>query len=354
MPYPPSAYEVHQHKRWLRHDMHLWIRHDAARWVKPGTDPADAYPTLKRERAQKEAARERARAAEDAAFDAWIEGERRWNAAMRAEVDELKAARARQRLEEAKYSPSQPRVPAGNPRGGQWSNRNEGGASFGSFGNTDGEANAEGTGGAEDTGNSGNSQDAAVSGAESSPRSEGDGTRYDDRLATSDTPSPGRTAMLGIMARAAARVTEAYRSEKGLFDLFGNRDGTVAYTTIDDKNIFGANSSSPTYTATDRSEAERMRDTLISKYPDVMDVTSSGQMPNNAVFHAESNVLLRAARENGGTLAGRSLDVFVDSKMCNNCEQVIPFVALELGNPTITVVDTTKVSRTFRDGTRLK
>src|SRR5438270_4131978 len=120
MPYPPSAYELHQRKRWLRHDMHLWIRHDAARWVKPGVDPADVFPTLARDRAQKEAARERARAAEDAAFDAWVEGERRWNAAMRAEVDELKAARARQRLEEAKYSPDQPRIPKRNPGGGQW------------------------------------------------------------------------------------------------------------------------------------------------------------------------------------------------------------------------------------------
>jgi hypothetical protein len=126
MAYPPSAYEVHQRQRWLRHDMHLWIRHDAARWVKPGTDPADVFPTLARERTRKEAARERARAAEDVAFDAWVEGERRWNAPMREEVDELKAARARRRLEEAKYSPSQPRVPAGNPRGGQWTDRSGG------------------------------------------------------------------------------------------------------------------------------------------------------------------------------------------------------------------------------------
>ena len=38
----------------------------------------------------------------------------------------MKAARARQRLEEAKYSASQPRVPAGNPRGGQWADRSGG------------------------------------------------------------------------------------------------------------------------------------------------------------------------------------------------------------------------------------
>jgi hypothetical protein len=107
MPHPPSAYDLHQQQRWTRHDAHLWIRHDFARWLPPGADPA-------------EAAKERARAAEDAAFDAWIENERRWIAAIREEVDELKATLARRRLEEAKYSPSQPRVPAGNPRGGQW------------------------------------------------------------------------------------------------------------------------------------------------------------------------------------------------------------------------------------------
>jgi hypothetical protein len=127
MAYPPSAYEVHQRKRWLRHDMHLWIRHDAARWVKPGTDPADVFPTLARERAQKEAAKERARAAEDAAFDAEIEHARRVQAALRVEADELKAARARRRLEETKYSPSQPRIPKRNPGGGQWTRIGGGG-----------------------------------------------------------------------------------------------------------------------------------------------------------------------------------------------------------------------------------
>jgi hypothetical protein len=35
-------------------------------------------------------------------------------------VNELKAARARQRLEEAKYSPDQPRIPKRNPGGGQF------------------------------------------------------------------------------------------------------------------------------------------------------------------------------------------------------------------------------------------
>jgi hypothetical protein len=123
MPQPPSAYDLHQQQRWLRHDAHLWIRHDAARFLPPGTDPAEVYPHLKRQR----------EAAEDAAFAAKIAASRRFLAALRAEVDELKAALARRRLEDAKYSPSQPRVPAGNPRGGQWTDRSGGQSNGGSL-----------------------------------------------------------------------------------------------------------------------------------------------------------------------------------------------------------------------------
>jgi hypothetical protein len=136
MPYPPSAYDLHQRQRWTRHDAHLWIRHDAGRFLAPGTDPADVYPTLKQQR----------EAAEDAALVAKIAASRRLLAALRAEVDEMKAALARRRLEEAKYSPSQPRVPAGNPRGGQWSNRNEGGAGSGGDGAEAG-SSSDGSGG---------------------------------------------------------------------------------------------------------------------------------------------------------------------------------------------------------------
>ena len=51
-------------ERWIRHDWRMWIRPDIARWMKPGVDPADVIPALARERAQKQAAEERARAAE--------------------------------------------------------------------------------------------------------------------------------------------------------------------------------------------------------------------------------------------------------------------------------------------------
>src|SRR4051812_46078019 len=125
-------------ERWIRHDWRMWIRPDIARWMKPGVDPADVIPALARERAQQEAARQRARAAEDAALAAEIEHERRALAALNEEVKELNAdmARCRRRVaEEAKYSPSQLRIPSGNPRGGQWTDRNASGSAFGTFDN---------------------------------------------------------------------------------------------------------------------------------------------------------------------------------------------------------------------------
>jgi hypothetical protein len=62
-----DAYTRAQQARWMRPDAHRWIRPDAARFLTPGTDPLSVYPAL-----------------------------------------------------EHKYSPNQPRVPAGNPDGGQW------------------------------------------------------------------------------------------------------------------------------------------------------------------------------------------------------------------------------------------
>ncbi|MGO3929542.1 hypothetical protein NP284_14665 [Rhodopseudomonas pseudopalustris] len=55
--------------RWMRPDAERWIRSDIARFLAPGTDPASIFPAL-----------------------------------------------------DCKYSPSQPRVPAGNSDGGQWTN----------------------------------------------------------------------------------------------------------------------------------------------------------------------------------------------------------------------------------------
>jgi hypothetical protein len=126
--------------------MHLWIRHDAARFVRPGFDPADVFPTLAR----------KADAAKAAAFDAELAAEAakgyRLNAVLREEVAEIRAEMKRRRALEEKYSPSQPRVPAGNPRGGQWTDRSGGGGNFGGSGTADGNGSTDGTGSGEDPG----------------------------------------------------------------------------------------------------------------------------------------------------------------------------------------------------------
>jgi hypothetical protein len=43
-----DAYARHQQARWMRPDAHRWIRQDAARFLPPGVDPARVYPALER------------------------------------------------------------------------------------------------------------------------------------------------------------------------------------------------------------------------------------------------------------------------------------------------------------------
>jgi hypothetical protein len=201
---------------------------------------------------------------------------------------------------ERKYAADQPRVPAGNPGAGQFA---------------------------------------------------GDGAGANTRLATADKPSLGPHAVAALAVQLARRVIQAYRSENGLWDLFGHKDGTVAVTTVDGADIFGSNSNSPTYTNADRAAAEGLRNNLIEKYSDVLDADNVGRRPNDALFHAETTVLLRAARQSGGTLADRTLEVFVDNPMCLSCRRVLPYVGIELGNPAVTFVDSTGARHTMRNGT---
>src|SRR5262245_59489649 len=195
------------------------------------------------------------------------------------------------------FNPNQPRVPAGNPDGGQWTRT---GAS-----------------------------------------------RIGPQLAGGGKPRLGPHILLAI---AVKRVIEAYRSESGLWDLFGHRSGVVTFIDINGKKVFGSNSTSPTYSSADRAAAEKLRVSLVEKYPDVFARSHLGHMPNDALFHAETTVLLRAARQNDGTLAGQTLTVFSDSKLCNRCEDVLPYVGLELGNPTVTFIGPDR-SIMMRDGT---
>jgi hypothetical protein len=108
----------------MRHDAHLWIRPDAARFLPRGMDPAEVYPALARKQ-------DAVKAAAAAAFAAEIEQERRLLDVMRAEFDSIRAELARRRALERKYSPNQPRVPAGNRDGGQWTDGGGAGSSQG-------------------------------------------------------------------------------------------------------------------------------------------------------------------------------------------------------------------------------
>jgi hypothetical protein len=158
------------------------------------------------------------------------------------------------------------------------------------------------------------------------------GGRSRVELAASERPPIGRLSRLKLAIEAAKKIIEAFRDKNYLWDFFKEPVGTISTTEIDGKQIVGTNSGSPVYSDVDYREAEELRDSLIAKYPKVMQSGNIGQKPNDALFHAEANVLLRAARESGGSCT------------------VLPFVGLELGNPTVTFISPRGSSKTMRNG----
>jgi hypothetical protein len=108
-----KAWLRHQQTRWLRPDGARWLRPDAARYLIPGTDPAEVFPVL----AQK---RDRQRVARSAMLE-HLATELSAIAALRRELDAVKLELHRRNLQaDLKYSPSQPRIPAGQTGGGRW------------------------------------------------------------------------------------------------------------------------------------------------------------------------------------------------------------------------------------------
>lgn len=75
-----------------------------------------------------------------------------------------------------------------------------------------------------------------------------------------------------------------------------------------------------------------------------------GRVPNNCFFHAETTVLLRAAQSQGGRLDGQVFTVMSDRAMSSSCLKLMPYIAWELGNPTVTFVGPTHTALTLRDG----
>lgn len=118
-------------------------------------------------------------------------------------------------------------------------------------------------------------------------------------------------------------------------------NSTVAVAEVDDNLVVGVNSKAPGYTEIDRAAVPPLRRRLIEKYPGVMQDENLGWAPNDFLYHAEATLLLRAARANGGTLAGHKLMVFIDRELCRqSCRVALPLLGPELGNPTVTFENT--------------
>jgi hypothetical protein len=116
MSYVHPAWVEHQRKRWMRPDADRYWRHDRERYFKPGV--LDGKSAFERSRAQaRDAAHERA-------FQDELLALRRDHAALRRAFEEVKAALLARK---AGFDPNQPRVPAGNSDGGQWTDAGGGG-----------------------------------------------------------------------------------------------------------------------------------------------------------------------------------------------------------------------------------
>jgi hypothetical protein len=148
-----------------------------------------------------------------------------------------------------------------------------------------------------------------------------------------------------------------YRERHNTRDLFGNptwqdNKRAVAITRVDGQTIFGVSSKAPGHNSLDRREAFEMRWKLSRRYND-MARKNIGQIPNDALVHAETNILLRIARDRG-PLAGKKIEVHVDREMCSSCDKVLPRLGLELGNPEVTFVGPRGERATMRDGRWIK
>jgi hypothetical protein len=147
----------------------------------------------------------------------------------------------------------------------------------------------------------------------------------------------------------------SYRTFIGMPDLpsgiaSSKQDGTVAFLELDGEPIFGVNSKSIGYTAADEAAAHAMRAKLIQLHPYVMSTGNIGFMPNDALFHAEATALMRAAGNRGGSLAGQTIRVQVDRPVCRSCENVLPLIGMQLGNPTVRFTDRAGKTSIMRSG----
>lgn len=188
--------------------------------------------------------------------------------------------------------------------------------------------------------------------------SEGAGRWTDDAQITlvADKPSfPRRLGRWGAVVEVLRLAIETLSKENLLRNLFGETIPVIAVTSLDDRQVFGLNSDisdfSSLYTDKDRALADQFRDSMVVKYPDDMSRGNIGWVPNDALYHAEATVLLRAWEQNDRTLEGKELVVVVNREMCDtSCPTVLPLLGLELGNPRVTFVDDQNRVKIMKDG----
>lgn len=178
--------------------------------------------------------------------------------------------------------------------------------------------------------------------------------RFGDNQGPSlDPPFPRADTVTPTLPPSEA--IRSFRSITGMPDVRSGiartyTDGTVAYTEIDSRPVFGVNSDAPGYTMRDEEMARDMRQRLIEQYPAVMATGNIGHKPNDALFHAEANALMRAAEPYGGSLAGRTIEMRVDRSLCRSCGVVLPYIGLQLGNPTVRFIDAFGRLKTMKNG----
>lgn len=265
------------------------------------------------------------------------------------------------------YDPNQPRVPAGNPDGGQWTRVGSPGGSLGEFVVSDtniGQVIRVAQGRRRNRTTDAEGTLAQVTRRDVTEALASEAVQRVQRLDPSWRPSPSlesRNSIVGQIRRAEENLREAQARLRELEQqrgpqaiqtlregygtdllgrpLLGDTD-TVAHGVMDGQSFMGVNSGAIVeYSPQDLNDAKRVRRPLIEKYPKIMSTDNVGRRPNDALFHAESTVLLRTARANGGSLAGKTIEVTVDKDMCRSCEAVLPKLGLELGNPTVTFRD---------------
>lgn len=343
-----DAWLARQRARWLRPNAHLYVRSDAQRFTRPAA-PRFLRPDWKRH----------VQPGFDPLFiHALLEGK-------------------------ANFNPDQPRVPKGNPDGGQWTD--EGGGSDGNGGTEDNrdfhdeysatrrrdrpprrwigdrllDISAEDQIRLDSYESQANSAIARVREIDPNwrPRqSQYDSTVESEIQKSKDLVLEAESRLYQLGRQTPEGLLQIYRSQNNSRDLFGNETwprekGTVGFSILDGLPHFGVSSDAPSYKASDRVAATSMRDSLVQSHPDQMQTDNVGQKPNDALFHAEATVLLRVAKANGGTLKARNLEIHTDREMCStSCPKVLPLMGLELGNPTVTFIGPRGIKRVMRNG----